>query len=208
MSQQIPEIQGSTVDVKDNATGKAKNSLVQLVSLMLIKESVMGKTDSQSPGELPAKKSKVKRGRDDQEEASDEEGRLSAEESTIAGSLTVSPILSCSAPSLDTDAEDLSDLDQNEHAENGFESLNACLQGKNESLNARGDVNGFRMVAQRLAGVFAELDETSLEDDGDELSEFGDDKDGERVDVMQWQEVGKRLSSLAWLNMEDSDLDD
>merc|ERR1719214_231914 len=120
-------------------------------------ESMMDKSVCKHPGVRPSKKSKVKRGPDEQEEVSDEE-------SIVAGSLTVSPTLSCSAPSIDTDAEELSDLEQNEHVENGARSLKAL-----------GDVRKFQLVGRRLARVFADVDEANSEEVSDELSERGDD---------------------------------
>jgi hypothetical protein len=196
MSQRVPEIEGNIADVKESATGKASNGLMQLVSFMLINESLMGKTGCTNPGVSPARKNKVKRV--DQDGASDEEGRLSAaEESTVAGSLTVSPTLSCSVPSIDSDQEEeLSDLEQSEHE----------VHQLRQSL---GDVAGFCVVGRRLARVFAEVDDTSSDEFSyDEFSEHRDDSEEVKVDVMRWQEVGKRLSSLAWLDLEDSDLED
>lgn len=205
MSQQVPEIvEQNVVDVKDNATGKAGNSLMQLVSLMLVNESCVGKPGATKPN-APSSRERVKRVWEHEHEASDEEGRMSAEESTVAGSIAASPTLSLTAPSgspalsytapsLDADTEELSDLEQNEHLEQeGFEVLTTPLASP----------GGFHAVGRRLASVFADLNETSSEGGFDDPSD--DDK---VVDVMQWQAVGKRLCSLRWLDMEGSDLED
>lgn len=198
-SQQIPKMEETVVNVNESATGKP--SLV-IASLMLLTESMMGS----SPGRknpVPAKKKQVRRGPCDKDDTSDEEGRLSAEESTVAGSpLTGSPTLSCSAPSLDQDAEELSDV-ESERDEQAFQSLSLKVHVEVDEPQ----VDGFYMVGRRIAGIFAELDETSSEEDSDDLPHLEDVSDDEKIDVKQWQGIGKRLASLPWLDMEDSDLD-
>merc|ERR1719498_452547 len=89
---------------------------------MILTESLMSQAGRKSPGGPSAKRKQVKKVAYDKDEVSDEEGRLSAEESTVAGSLVVSPTLSCSAPSIDPDTEDLSDF-EHEHQETAFQSL-------------------------------------------------------------------------------------
>merc|ERR550514_967710 len=110
----------------------------------------MAKKGHKYCGRPPAKMKQVRNEPDDKDETSDEEGRLSAEESTVAG--TLSPTLSCSAPSIDPDAEGLSDDgSEDEHQENGFQSLKQLGEVDEPKFD------GFYLVGRRLAGLFAKL---------------------------------------------------
>lgn len=170
-----------------------------IAGLLLLTESVMGSKNSREP---TAKKKQVRRGQDNKDEASDDEGRVSSEESTVAGSpLAVSPTFSCSTPSIDQD--ELSDVESVEH-EQPFQSLSLKAPSDVDESN----IDGFCLVGRRIAGIFAALDEASLEEGSDDLPESEDGSDDEKIDIVQWHGVGKRLASLAWLDMENSDLDD
>ena len=180
--QQIPK----EADVKESTNGKATSGLM-MASIMLLTESLMAKTECQNPSVQPVKKKQTRRGKN-QGETSDEDGHLSTEESTIAGS----PTLSCSAPSIDVEESD-SDFEDTQH-QTAFQSL---------KLVDESNVDGFYLVGRRLAGIFADLDDTDSDDGSDDLPR----SDDEQLDVMQWQRVGNRLAKLAWLDMEDSDLE-
>merc|ERR1719159_1416114 len=104
------------------------------------------------------------------EEVSDEEG------STVAGTSYIDADDCALSRSSVSDTEELSDNEHDDHSSKALIAVDECT------------TDGFYMVARRLAGVFADVDDV----DSDEEDFFASGSNDERVDVGKWQEVGKR----------------
>jgi hypothetical protein len=185
MTQQVSKTEENFSDIKASGIGMS-----HFASILLLTESFMGPSSMKKKQDVSL----------EQGEVSDEEGCMSAEESTVAGTSSVDADCTLSQKSF-SDTEELSDSEEDYH-----------LERQSKALIDESSTDGFCLVARRIAGVFAALDDA--DSDEEELSAFvglakrrglpalqiqcpriGDDD--EDIDVENWQEVGARLSSLS-----------
>eukprot|EP00746_Dinoflagellata_sp_MGD_P161398 gnl/MRDRNA2_/MRDRNA2_88520_c0_seq1.p1 gnl/MRDRNA2_/MRDRNA2_88520_c0~~gnl/MRDRNA2_/MRDRNA2_88520_c0_seq1.p1 ORF type:complete len:196 (-),score=58.94 gnl/MRDRNA2_/MRDRNA2_88520_c0_seq1:107-694(-) len=187
MTQQTPKSEENLTDIKDSG-----RNMAHFASLLLLTKSFMGEQSTNVGGQSTRKKQVLSI---QQEEISDEEECLSAEESTVAGTSCIDADDCALSRSSFSDTEELIENEQNDH----MEQHSQVLASVDETTT-----DGFFLVGRRLAKVFADLDEESSEE-GDDLSLLSNSN--EEIDVANWYDIGKRLSSSSvW--MVDSDVDE